>query len=62
MNNSHLIPDIIKDTVRKLLTATSANERHNYSMQVKAIADLCNAALAKSKNSESAPRSKKKAL
>jgi hypothetical protein len=62
MNNSHLIPDIIKDTVRKLLTATSANERHNYTLQVKAIADLCTAALAKTRNNEPVPKAKKKAF
>ena len=62
MNNSHLIPDMIKDIVHKLLTATSANERHNYTLQVKAISELCTAALGKSRNLESAPRAKKKAF
>jgi hypothetical protein len=41
----HLVPDIIKDLLAKMINATSMNERHNYELQVKAISAACTAAL-----------------
>lgn len=46
--NSHLVPDIIKDLLSKMINATSTNERDYYELQVKTIRDACNAGLAKS--------------
>lgn len=45
--NSHLVPDIIKDLLSKMINATSATERQNYELQVKMIRDVCNTALMK---------------
>lgn len=47
MNNQHLVPDIIKDLLTKMINATSLTERQNYELQVKTIRDICNTALAK---------------
>lgn len=47
MSGTHLVPDIIKDLMAKLLNATSLTERQNYELQVKAIKTACTLALNK---------------
>ena len=45
--NNYLIPESIKELVSKLLSATSTNEKQNYALQIEAIRNFCNVALAK---------------
>jgi hypothetical protein len=49
MKNEYLIPDVIIGYVKKLQSATSANEKHNYTIQIEAIRDFCNSALVNQK-------------
>ena len=47
--NKYLIPEVIKELCRKLLAASSVNEKQNYMLQIEAIRDLCNTAIDKAK-------------
>lgn len=39
--NSHLVPDIIKDLLSKVINSTDVNERARYLNQAMAIRDAC---------------------
>ena len=51
-SNEYLIPDIIVGIGKKLLAASSVNEKHNYTIQLEAIQHFCATTIARSKNAK----------